>query len=483
MSLRTAFSSLRWRLQIWHGLILLATIAALCGAVFKLATVDRYRHVDREIIDAERQLVRAVLQSLNRDEADNHTPLSPAAIVEAMRTGQVTMPPSVMERFSGTEPGYLYFIIRAPDGTLLLQSPNAPADRELLPPPTDRDFNEQLRSFDHFREARRTGREGFASLVGRDTSAEIEQRTHFAWSLAAAGLTTWVVGLLGGWWLAGRAIQPIASISRTATRIAEGNLDERIDSAGTANELDQLGHVLNSTFDRLHEAFERQRRFTADAAHELRTPVTVLLTETQRILRREQTPEVYQQSMHTCQDAAQRMRRLTEALLLLARQEAATAPATVMPCDLVARTTASLELHRPLATERHITLHSEFASATCFGDPDALDIVINNLVANAIQHHHETGGQVWVSTRSTADQVVLEVRDDGPGIPAEHLPHIFERFHRADQARSGGTPHTGLGLAIVHAIVANHHGTLKVQPNADGPGVTFTVRLPLEHRT
>src|SRR5690606_34346516 len=104
-------------------------------------------------------------------------------------------------------------------------------------------------------------------------------------------------------------------------------------------------------------------------------------------------------------------------------------------------------------------------------------ILLNNLIANAIQHHHAHGGTVTISTRSTAAAVEIAVSDDGPGIPEAHLPRIFERFHRADQARTGGTSHTGLGLAIAHVIVSNHHGTLTAA-NAPSGGAVFTVTLP-----
>jgi heavy metal sensor kinase len=306
----------------------------------------------------------------------------------------------------------------------------------------------------------------------------LEELRRFALSLAASGLGVWLLGLLGGWWLAGRAIKPIATISATATRIAEGNLEQRISTDGTESEFDQLSRVLNDTFDRLHSVLKQQKQFTADASHELRTPVTILLSETHRILKRERTPAEYQDVIRTCHAAAERMRRLVEGMLLLARQDNdAAGPRTpAEACDLAAIARSSLEQLRPLAAERGIEVHAALQPAECRGDASALSILVNNLVGNAIQHHGSPGN-VWIECGSAEGGVFLEVRDDGPGIRAEDLPHIFERFYRADKARGAAAGHTGLGLAIVKRIAENHRGGVVARSEA-GKGASFRVTLP-----
>jgi len=467
--------SLRWRLQAWHGLILLLVIIALCGAVHRLASFNEYQRIDREVRSAEHILIRGLMDATRpADQPDG--PISPKILVERLRVGDVALPADSAARFTGSEAGHAYFIIQDADGRDLLRSPNAPEGRKLLPP-SQSDFTEDFRTTGHFREFYRTSREGIAILVGRDIAAEQEQMLRFTAWLAATGLGVWLLGLLGGGWLAGRAIRPIDAISRTATRIADGALDERIDTAGTDSELDQLGRVLNQTFDRLRESIERQRRFTADAAHELRTPVSILLAETQRILKRERSPEEYRESLQTCQDTAARMRRLAEALLLLARLENNATEPRREPCDLAPIAADTVRHLGPLAAERRVKLHVDLRAATCAGDADALGILAANLVANAIQHHRAEGGQVWITTTDEAGRAVLTVRDDGPGIPEEHLPHIFERFHRADAARTGGTGHTGLGLAIAKTIADNHQGRLTAV-NRPGGGACFTLSVP-----
>ena len=467
--------SLRWRLQAWHGLILLFVIIALCGAVHRLASFNEYQRLDREIRSAEHALIRGLMDAA-RLENQPDGPVSPKILVDRLRAGDLALPADSSARFAGTEAGHAFFIIQDSDGHVLLRSPNAPEGRKLLPP-GQAEFTEDFRTTGRFREFYRTSRDGIAILVGRDIAAEREQMLRFTAWLAATGLCVWLLGLLGGWWLAGRAIRPIDSISRTATRIAEGNLDERIDTAGTDSELDQLGRVLNQTFDRLRDAFERQRRFIADAAHELRTPVSILLAETQRILKRERSAEEYRESIQTCQDTASRMRRLAEALLLLARLENGSSAPRRAPCDLAELAADTARHLGPLAAERHVKLHLDLRAAPVSGDADALGILAANLVANAIQHHRAEGGQVWIGTTDEAGRAVLTVRDDGPGIPEEHLPHIFDRFHRADAARTGGSGHTGLGLAIAKTIADNHQGLLAATTRPGG-GACFTLSLP-----
>lgn len=466
------FHSLRWRVQLWHGAILLLAVLAFCLTAYRLAWASQLRHIDKSIAQNEWTMFHGLMVACRPEGVDKGS-VPPEAIVERLRAGTLAVPATVAARFGGNEPGYLYFAIYDRDGRRLLHSENLPADSAL--PQPEQDTGELYRLVGSRRETMHGGPGGLIVVSGRDITAERESLHRFAWSLGALGLAVWSFGLLGGWWLAGRAIKPIATISRTATRIAAGNLSERIDVQDTDSELDQLGRVLNDTFDRLHETLEQQKRFTADASHELRTPITILLSETQRILKRERTPAEYEEAIRTCHDTAARMRRLVEALLLLARQEASGA-APRESCDLAAILRETIAQLAPLAKERGIDVRAELSPTRCDGDPASLAILASNLVANAIQHH-STGGHVEVSCATAAHSVAFSVRDDGPGIPAEDLPHIFRRFYRVDKARAGASGHTGLGLAIAKAIVDNHGGSISVSSPV-GHGTRFTVTLP-----
>jgi heavy metal sensor kinase len=313
-------------------------------------------------------------------------------------------------------------------------------------------------------------------LVGRSIAEELAGLRRLAWELAGAGGVVLLLGLTGGWWVATRAIRPIEDISATAVKIAAGDLSQRISAADTDSELGRLAAVLNSTFARLDAAFAQQRQFTSDAAHELRTPITVMLAQTQTVLNRERGAAEYRATVETCQRAAQRMRKLTEALLELARLDAGQETLKRVPFDLSKTVSDCGELMAPLADARRLKIHCAVPALPCVGDPERMGQVITNLLGNAIEYSQESG-EVRITGERQSGAVILSVSDSGPGIAAEDLPRIFERFYRADKARSGNGGHTGLGLAISKAIVEAHGGSLEAA-SRPGAGATFTVRLP-----
>ena len=286
------------------------------------------------------------------------------------------------------------------------------------------------------------------------------------------------LGLGGGWWLATRAIRPVEDISAAASRISAGNLSERIATTDPRNELGRLAGVLNSTFARLETAFTQQKQFTADASHELRTPIAVLISEAQTTLARERTNAEYKETIEANLAAAQQMRRLTESLLTLARLEAGHACLPRGRFDLGQKARECVELLPPLAARRRIQLHCDLPATACHGDAEQLGQVMTNLLTNAI-HYNRDGGEVRVVTPIESGAAIVEVRDTGLGISAEDLPHIFERFYRADKSRSHAEGRSGLGLAISQAIVDAHRGSIAVESEL-GAGTTFTVRLPTE---
>ncbi len=477
----TLFQSLRWRLQAWHGLLLLLVIIGFTLPTYHFARESQTQRIDRELGRMERSLIRSLMDVVQGFESDptkseyrQERPFLPfAEFVQRLTQAPVQLPPVTAAQFQGNEPGYAYFSIRDQDNRLILQSDNAPAGLRFLPLP-ETDLNEEVRSVDHRRESARSNAHGLKVVVGRDITPDLQEMKSMASLHLLIGFGVWSLGLIGGWWLSGRAIRPIQTISQTATRIAEGNLEERINITETDSELGQLSQVLNQTFERLHDAFERQRQFTADASHELRTPITILISETQRLLKRDRTPEEYREALQTCGDTAQRMRRLVEALLLLARQEKFTPQTSEQDCDLATVLQEVITHLKPLADERQLTLRTELAPASCRASAETVSILATNLITNGLQH----GGNVTVSSRQEDGHAVFTVSDDGPGIAEADLPHIFERFYRADKARtSSSTGHTGLGLAIVRALVDNHGGSILVT-TAPGQGARFEVRLP-----
>lgn len=467
------FHSVRWRLQLWHALILMGVIVALCILAYRLAAEDRGERIDRELEAFERAFMRSFWESSSRKNKDD-APLTNEAIRQHFLNLEAKeLPLEMRDLFDPAASESTYLVFWDGNGQVLFRSANAPESLGFPPPPPpDRDKLPRMRG--SFRELVDGGPRGSRNVVGRDISADRAALQRLGLQITGSGALLWLLGLVGGWWLAGRAIQPIDAISKTASRIADGKLSERIDIADTDNELSRLSQVLNETFDRLAAGIERQREFTADASHELRTPLTVILSETSRGLKRERTAEEYQEILATCALAGSRMRSLVESLLLLARQDSSP-EIRRESVDLSAIAAEAIQLLQPLASQRGISIRQNLQTARCLADANALSIVAGNLISNAIDHQ-PPGGEVIVSV-SSAGPVVLEVADHGPGISAEHLPRLFDRFYRVDPARGPASGHSGLGLAIVRAIVENHHGKVEVA-SVMGQGTTFRVTFP-----
>ncbi len=313
-------------------------------------------------------------------------------------------------------------------------------------------------------------------LAGRSIASDLAGMHRLALWLFAAGAGVLAVGLAGGWWVATRAIRPIEAISATALKISAGDLSQRIDASDAESELGRLAGVLNSTFARLEAAFANQARFTSDASHELRTPVAVILSRTQTALSRERSASEYRETVLACQRAAERMRKLTESLLELARLDAGEQTMRRERFDLSRVARDCVELVRPLAAERGVEIQFELPAIECVGDPERIGQVATNLLTNAIQFN-QTHGRVTITAHAENGTASLEVADTGQGIPAEDLPHIFERFYQVDKSRSRAQGHAGLGLAICKAVVDAHSGAIEVSSVA-GKGSTFTVKLP-----
>jgi two-component system OmpR family sensor kinase len=373
--------------------------------------------------------------------------------------------------------GDYYYIVWYRDASVLKRSDGAPADL-VRPAGSERDTLVHLRTRNQFREALDCSGMGDCMLVGRSVEPDLRAMRNFAWTLLGAGAGVLALALALGFWFTTRAIRPIERISAAARRISQGNLSERVEGADSGDELGSLAAVLNSTFARLESAFERQRQFTADAAHELRTPLAVIISETQTALARERTSVEYRETVEVCLDTAQQMRRLTEALLELARFEAETNEEHPRANVDVAETAClCIERIRPLAQQYGIQIQSDFMPAQAFTNADRVAQVITNLLINAI-HYNRPDGNVRVSTGSEPDAAVITISDTGVGIAETDIPHIFDRFYRVDKARSRAEGHTGLGLAICKAIMDAEGGAIEVASVLNS-GTTFSVRLPV----
>lgn len=314
--------------------------------------------------------------------------------------------------------------------------------------------------------------------VAAPLSARNVMLRQLAWLLAGITLLSGAATFVGGWWLAVRIVKPVGEITSQAEAIRAGTLGHRIEADADSQEYESLIRVLNSMLERLENSFEAQRRFTADASHELRSPLTALKGEIELALRRDRDPEEYRRVLASNLQEVDRMAYLAQDLLTLARSDAGVMQPRFRTTDLAQISGAVLDRLRGKATERGVDLRlAAVGPVETLVDPGLIEQLLWNLVDNAVKFS-PAGGPVEVRLASTGDEVSLSVTDEGPGIPDRDLESIFDRFYRVDPARTAGERGgTGLGLAIVRAI-AEAHGGRVAAANREGGGAVFTATFP-----
>ncbi|MCB0165502.1 MAG: HAMP domain-containing protein [Anaerolineae bacterium] len=289
----------------------------------------------------------------------------------------------------------------------------------------------------------------------------------------------------GGWFLANSALAPIDGITRAANQISAQDLGQRLNLKLPNDEVGRLAATFDKMLDRLEAGFEQQKRFIGDASHEMRTPLTILKGDVEVALNRPRSAAEYRETLEMVNETSNRLTGLVEELLLLARADNNQYPLRLDEIDLIELLAGEIRRLEPRAREKDILLTLK-APPTLFmtADLDKLARLFTNLIDNAIKYG-APGDTVSVVVTTQPDQVQIDVTDTGPGIPSEHLPHVFDRFYRVDKARArklsapseaGGS---GLGLSIAQWLAQAHHGAIDVASEV-GHGTTFTVQLPLQ---
>lgn len=473
--------SVRVRLTLWYTAVLTLVLIALSTITYFIFWRSTVQRTDVNLAE----LSEAFLTTLDAEVSDQSGP-------DSLRlAGQVAI---TEHRFRDH-----VFAIFDDAGNIVVSSQEVPPASSTVPffsPSFQHFFDASSRADRLFGKVKggRDGYRGFArhfSSLGKTYTLVILQSLHqqqemleevtatFAWVIPIAI----VLASAGGYFLARKSLAPVVAMSTQAGRIGAANLHERL---AVQNDRDELGHLaqsFNGLLDRLSQSFERQRRFMADASHELRTPVAILRGEAEVALSQQaRSLEEYRESLGVLHQEAERLTHIVEDLFTLTRADAGQYP--LQPRDFYLDELIAECVHsaRTLALAKKICLNLEEASESpIHADESLLRRMILNLLDNAIKYTPE-GGSVSVTCRRAGKEYALSITDTGGGIPADLQPRIFERFFRADKARSrtendgGGA---GLGLSISRWIAEAHHGRLELT-HSNPAGSTFTAYLPAE---
>ncbi|HEX4231466.1 MAG TPA: ATP-binding protein [Bryobacteraceae bacterium] len=465
-----AAQSLRFRLTAWYAAILAITFLVLGMGVYVALEQSMLVTVDKDL--------RARLRTV-RSYVDLLTPSSDVShLVEELTEQSVLSPAAINLRIANAQGNWIY------------RSPGTEDWNLGVPSRADLPTKGRAQTVRVHREALRVLSAPVTIgvvQIGLPVDEFQEMRDGFLWTIGLSAPLLLIMASLGGYWMSARALKPVDEIARAAQLISAQNLSERLPSSGAGDELDRLSQVLNGMLARLEDAFQRITRFTADASHELRTPVAIIRTAAEVTQARSRTVEEHGEAWKRVLAQTERTSQLIDDLLTLARADAGSDAMAFEPVDLRRTVEDACAEMREMAGSRGLCLRYNIApewdqAERCLaGDSDAVRRVLLILIDNGIKATPR-GGEIEVllgvehAPRPGAG--IVCVKDTGIGISGEDLPHIFDRFYRVAQDRSRYTGGAGLGLSIAQWIVSRHGGEIRVE-SVVGRGSTFRIRLPL----
>jgi heavy metal sensor kinase len=452
---------MRWSLR--YGA---ATLLAL-----SLLGVYLYQRVDRALRHDANLMLESELAEL-LDELGDHEGESRADIARMVEPELAAAHPELRFSFQIFDPqGH----IRYGHGTL--HDAEVPVPAEVLASPGTRAFREVDlgASYPYWVLAAGAGEDGSVQ-VGIYSRAFVKSARRIRAGFLATIPICVVVSAGLGFFFAQSSLRPVSAIVAAARRIRSENLDERIPTTGTGDEFDQIADSFNDVLDRIRSSMETLRRFTSDAAHQLRSPLTALRSRLEVTLETEAVPEEARKLLEEVAGDVASLAETIDAMLRLSRSEAGFEPGQRVGVDLEPLLRSVIEFFEPMAREQGLALRLQAqAHPVVMGDPSWLRQLAVNLVENAIRYA-DPGARVEVELGVRGDEAAISVRDTGRGIAPEQLERIFDRFHRVDL--DAGSPGSGLGLPLAQKIAVAHGGAIDVE-SALGRGSTFTVRLPL----
>jgi heavy metal sensor kinase len=371
------------------------------------------------------------------------------------------------------------------NGDLLYQSSFLQAHPAILVPPAetkDPVFRRRHVADKHFRfvfQKLNVNGRNYTVEMGAPADDAVDTLREFRSYLLMFAPLLLLIAAGGGYWMSRRALAPVDALVRTARDISGTNLSSRLQKLETGDELQRLADTLNEMLDRIETAFMRVTQFTADASHELRTPVSLIRTEAELALRRSRGESEYKESLGQILFEAERTTNLIEQLLALARADSGREALQIQPVDLRSVMRSVVDGWQQVSTIRNLQFTANIGDQSAFvmGDETLLRRLADILLDNAFKYTPPPGWvRLWLEQHS--ETAVVTVQDSGLGIAQEDQSKIFERFYRVDKARSRDQGGTGLGLAIAQWIVTQHRGTITVESHP-GEGATFRVELPM----
>jgi heavy metal sensor kinase len=464
--------SVRVRLTLWYLAVLALVLIAFSVGVYALLAQSLYDRLDSTL----RNEVRALAASLEHQMTQGKTESEAALIVQE-------------ERFASRQATAIFDA----NGQLIAEKPTRSGKHARLPAinllqADDTYFYSILEEEDGGRDGRRiavkripnnsTG-QSYIFAVSQPLDRVAEELMSMRRILFIAVPLALALAGLGGWFLARRSLAPVVTMSERARRIGAENLEERLPIVNPRDELGRLAATFNELLTRLEGSFQQQLRFMADASHELRTPLFVLRTATDVTLGREHREEnEYREALRIASEQTHRLTRIVEDMFTLARADAGNRTLDESDFYLDELIAEAARAASVLSESKGVRLELiNGMDMLCHGDEGLLRQMVMNLLGNAIKHT-PSGGVVRVSLDRLNGQYVIKVSDTGTGVPVEAQPHIFERFYRADKARSsadgGGA---GLGLAIARWITEAHDGQLELE-RSDETGSVFIASVP-----
>jgi heavy metal sensor kinase len=461
--------SIRFRLTAWYAGLLTAVVLALTGILF----LHLKSYLEGTLLETQQRRARQIADTL---------------ISQIAATGEGSIGGEIATYYV-PEKSDRFIRVTSRDGTVIYVSgpPNSHAfDPAAVPPAPAVAQGEFTRKQPMpggaallIAAVRAPAAAGGAYLIEVGTSAEPVEAM-FRHLLAVLGLGLPLVVALaaaGGYALVRRALRPVEEIAGRAERITQHNLGERLPVPQTGDELERLSTALNHMITRLDDAFRNSKRFVADASHELRTPLTVLFGELENLAQEDGLLDDHQERLGSLLEEVERLSKIVDRLFALSRLDAGEAQSEWVRFDLAALAAATADQMALLAEDRRIAVVCEAGAPVMVeGDRARLKQVVVNLLDNAIKYTPE-GGSVRMSVKADSGKAVLEVADTGIGLAPDDLARVFDRFFRADKARSRDPDGAGLGLAIVKSICNAHGGRIEVESTL-GTGSCFRVALP-----